>query len=196
MTHTAKLTAADGAAHDWFGHSVAISGDTVVAGAHQADVGSNLEQGAAYVFDFFPNLSLRKTVDDEVPVPGQRITYTIVISSRSVLTATGAVVSDTLPTGLNFVGPVTLDPAGAGTPGTAPPLLASGLTITVGQSITLTFPVTVSTNLAVGTHLLTNTAEATSTEMSIPARDSQVVTVTVASGSSDSNVYLPVILKN
>jgi len=41
-----KLTAADGAADDKFGHSVAVSGDTVVVGA-PGDDGS---QGAAYVF--------------------------------------------------------------------------------------------------------------------------------------------------
>jgi hypothetical protein len=33
MTETAKLTASDGAANDFFGNSVAISGDTVVVGA-------------------------------------------------------------------------------------------------------------------------------------------------------------------
>jgi hypothetical protein len=42
-----KLTASDGAASDWFGWSVAISGDTVVVGAR----GDDLSKGAAYVFD-------------------------------------------------------------------------------------------------------------------------------------------------
>ena len=50
MTETAKLTASDGMAHDAFGASVAISGDTVVVGAYQDDVGSNMNQGSAYVF--------------------------------------------------------------------------------------------------------------------------------------------------
>ena len=45
-TETTKLTASDGAADDGFGISVAVDGDTVVAGAHQND-GS----GSAYVFD-------------------------------------------------------------------------------------------------------------------------------------------------
>ena len=43
---TAKLVAADGAANDEFGISVAVHGDTIVVGAHQSD--SN--KGAAYVF--------------------------------------------------------------------------------------------------------------------------------------------------
>jgi hypothetical protein len=49
-TEQAKLTASDGLPGDQFGHSVAISGDTVVAGAPVATVKGNSEQGAAYVF--------------------------------------------------------------------------------------------------------------------------------------------------
>jgi len=45
-----KLTAADGAAYDYFGESVAFSGDTVVIGAGTKTVGGNIEQGAAYIF--------------------------------------------------------------------------------------------------------------------------------------------------
>jgi hypothetical protein len=50
MTQTAELTASDGVAGDWFGYSVAISGNTVVVGAPDAMVGTNSDQGAAYVF--------------------------------------------------------------------------------------------------------------------------------------------------
>jgi len=45
-----KLTAAYGAAEDYFGDSVAVSGDTAVAGVPYADVGGNADQGAAYIF--------------------------------------------------------------------------------------------------------------------------------------------------
>lgn len=44
-----KLTAPDGTASDNFG-TVTVSGETAVVGAFQADVGSNMNQGAAYVF--------------------------------------------------------------------------------------------------------------------------------------------------
>ena len=45
----AKLTASDAAAGDFFGASVAISGDTIVVGAHlNDDAGS--DSGSAYVF--------------------------------------------------------------------------------------------------------------------------------------------------
>ena len=49
-TQTAKLTASDGAAGDFFGNSVSVSGDTVVVGAENATVGGNDQEGAAYVF--------------------------------------------------------------------------------------------------------------------------------------------------
>ncbi|WP_166404942.1 hypothetical protein [Desulfonema ishimotonii] len=49
MTQTAKLNASDGAAGDWFGHSVSVSGETAVVGAHYHDINGNSNQGAAYV---------------------------------------------------------------------------------------------------------------------------------------------------
>ena len=49
-TQQAKLTAADGAAGDVFGISVAISGETAVVGASGDDVGANNLQGSSYVF--------------------------------------------------------------------------------------------------------------------------------------------------
>jgi hypothetical protein len=49
-TQQQELTASDGAAGDWFGYSVSLSGTTVVIGAPQKNVGSNVSQGAAYVF--------------------------------------------------------------------------------------------------------------------------------------------------
>ena len=46
----AKLVAADGTFDDYFGYSVAISGDYVIVGAIQEDIGTNSNQGAAYIF--------------------------------------------------------------------------------------------------------------------------------------------------
>jgi hypothetical protein len=45
-----KLIASDGAAGDHFGYSIAISGDKFVVGAHRDDIGTNSDQGSAYVF--------------------------------------------------------------------------------------------------------------------------------------------------
>jgi hypothetical protein len=47
---TAKLTTADGAAGDRLGGSVAVNGDTIVAGAGSDDIGANTDQGSAYTF--------------------------------------------------------------------------------------------------------------------------------------------------
>jgi len=47
---TAKLAASDAADDDYFGTSVAISGDTVVVGAYEED-GAGSARGAAYVFE-------------------------------------------------------------------------------------------------------------------------------------------------
>jgi hypothetical protein len=49
-TEAAKLTASDGAPGDRLGWSVAIDGDTVAAGAYDADIGGQSNQGAVYVF--------------------------------------------------------------------------------------------------------------------------------------------------
>ncbi|WP_287128045.1 FG-GAP-like repeat-containing protein [Candidatus Cyanaurora vandensis] len=45
-----QLTASDGKIADSFGVSVAISDDTLIVGAYSDDVGSELEQGSAYIF--------------------------------------------------------------------------------------------------------------------------------------------------
>jgi hypothetical protein len=45
-----KLTASDGAVLDWFGFSVAISGDALVVGAHYVD-DKGRDSGSAYVFE-------------------------------------------------------------------------------------------------------------------------------------------------
>ncbi|PKO12162.1 MAG: hypothetical protein CVU39_25490 [Chloroflexi bacterium HGW-Chloroflexi-10] len=52
-----KFTASDGAAGDEFGTAISISdnGGTVVAGAPSAKIGSNIEQGAVYIFMKFLN---------------------------------------------------------------------------------------------------------------------------------------------
>ena len=50
----AKLTASDAHAFDFFGTSVAVSGDTTVVGAESEDPGARSNAGAAYVFEREP----------------------------------------------------------------------------------------------------------------------------------------------
>lgn len=47
-----KITAADGAADDWFGYSVAIDGTRMAVGVYKATIGSNSQQGAVYIYNF------------------------------------------------------------------------------------------------------------------------------------------------
>ncbi len=46
----AELTASDAAANDWFGNSVAVSGDTALVGAVLSDTAAGTDAGSAYVF--------------------------------------------------------------------------------------------------------------------------------------------------
>ena len=48
-TEQQELTASDGAASDYFGYSVALSGTTAIVGAPNDTVGANAKQGAAYI---------------------------------------------------------------------------------------------------------------------------------------------------
>ncbi|MEM6639518.1 MAG: OmpA family protein [Pseudomonadota bacterium] len=64
---------------------------------------------------FFADLSLTKVVDDDEPVFGQTVTYTLALTNDGPVDATGVTVSDPLPSGLSFVGATpsvgTYDPA-------------------------------------------------------------------------------------
>lgn len=46
-----KITAADGALGDHFGTSVSISGNAAIVGANTDDIGTNVDQGSAYIFE-------------------------------------------------------------------------------------------------------------------------------------------------
>jgi len=124
------------------------------------------------------NLTLIKAVSTNIfpniANPGERITYTISVSNGGLVDITNALISDTLPDGLTFIGPVNLE----GTSGItdSPPILASGLTITAGTRITLTFPVTVNTGQDDGT-IIINTAAITSAEITSPITDPELIVV-------------------
>jgi len=128
-----------------------------------------------------PVLTVTKRADPEpVASAGEVLTYTIVISCGGQGYATGVLVSDTLPANTEFVtGSIALDPSGAGTAGTEPPILASDVVITAGKSVTVTFAVTVSKSLTDGT-VITNTATISS---SYGVETSDPVTVTITTSA-------------
>jgi esterase/lipase superfamily enzyme len=61
-TQLAKLTAADAAASDEFGRSVAISGNTAIVGAYRDD-DAGTDSGSAYLFDVATGAQLAKLTD-------------------------------------------------------------------------------------------------------------------------------------
>jgi uncharacterized repeat protein (TIGR01451 family) len=141
-----------------------------------------------------PTLSIEKSSLDAnggLLTPGDTLTYTIIIRNNGTANATGGVISDSLPANTSFVpGSIVLKPLGAGPIGSAPPALASGLTITANQGLTLTYAVVVDSPLPDQTKIV-NTASVTSNEVSLP--QTSTVTDTV---SSLEVYYLPVIHKN
>ncbi len=191
MTVTRVTTAAGSGNRDsWYpspsgdGTKIAFDSDSDFLGQSIPD-----DQYEIWLWEALPGLGLAKAVDDDTPAPGQRITYTVNIINSGLGDATGAVVSDTLDERLAFIGPVTLDPPGAGTT-EEPPLLATDLTINAGGRITLTFSARVTTTGVTSGTVIANTAAVTSTEVSTPVIGGVSVTI------GPVGVYLPVVLRS
>ena len=171
-----------------------ISGDGQYVAFRSDSDFDNQGGGGNEVFEIWlsetlPELQLTKTASG-TPVPGATINYNIVVHNQGFGSATGAVVSDTLDPRLEFLGPVTLDPPGAGTPGSAPPTLVSGLTVVAGQSVTITFRAIISETGVVSGTVILNTAAVTSSEVSTVTTDSISITVV------PTRLYLPTVIKH
>jgi len=78
-----KLTSSDGAASDFFGWSVSLSADsTALIGAYRATVGSNAQQGAAYVFVYGDgSWSQRQKLTASDGVADETFGYSVSLSS-------------------------------------------------------------------------------------------------------------------
>jgi hypothetical protein len=79
MTETQELTAPDGMEGDALGDAVAMSGDTVAAGAPLHSTATNMFQGAVYMFRPAPPASASSTTatpDDDGPVGATTATTT------------------------------------------------------------------------------------------------------------------------
>ncbi len=124
-----------------------------------------------------PTLSISKSVSHNSVEAGQQITYTIAVTNSGSGIATNALISDSLPAGLTFV-PGSLSTTGmtVGTAGSAPPTLASGVTLAANQTVSLSFAVTVD-NSVLANQMITNVADVTSGEVITPVQASNIITV-------------------
>ncbi|MGC9349220.1 MAG: PKD domain-containing protein [Anaerolineae bacterium] len=127
-----------------------------------------------------PLLQVQKRASNSTPEAGDPLTYTVLIEHPGGLPLSEVTLSDTLPAGITFAGPVTLEPAHpeatVATSAGDLPIVASGLTLSTGDRVTVTLPVTVDPGLDLGT-VITNTVEVTSAEA--PSRTA-VSRVTIA----------------
>ena len=80
-----KLTAPDAGAHDFFGDSVAIHGDTLVVGAYSHSSGAS-DTGAAYVFTRKgTSWTLQQKLTDAVPIKHTRIGRWVALDGDTAL---------------------------------------------------------------------------------------------------------------
>ena len=83
-TQQAKLVS--NAATTNFGFSVALSGDTAIVGAHFENIGSNSNQGAAYVFVRNGAIwTMEQKLVNSDGVPGSQFGYSVAIDGNTVL---------------------------------------------------------------------------------------------------------------
>jgi uncharacterized repeat protein (TIGR01451 family) len=120
------------------------------------------------------DVSLTKSASAATIVPGQQLTYTILVTNSGPSTATDVTVTDTLPAGVTFVSATSTLGTAAHNAGT---ITGSIGTLNVGQSATVTVIVGVN---AAAPATLTNTATVTTNETDTnPANNSDTETVNV-----------------
>ncbi|PYS74673.1 MAG: hypothetical protein DMF69_01095 [Acidobacteria bacterium] len=96
------LQAQDGTAFDYFGWSVAISGDTAIVGAHEDDEGGTF-QGSAYIFvrNGAEWTQQQKLTVNEDGFSGDRFGFSVAISGNTVVVGSPLVDLDNNTNGVN-----------------------------------------------------------------------------------------------
>jgi hypothetical protein len=88
-TQSGKLTLSDGRNGDQFGYSVSLDGESVVAGAPFATIGSNQNQGAAYIFmkppDGWKNATQTAKLTAEHGAAGDQLGYSVSIDGQTAV---------------------------------------------------------------------------------------------------------------
>ncbi|MGB3005714.1 MAG: FG-GAP repeat protein [Chitinophagaceae bacterium] len=84
-----KITDATGAASDYFGNSVSISGNYVIVGAYYDDVGANANQGSASIFQFNgTNWVLMQKISDVAGAISDNFGYSVFLSENYAIVGT------------------------------------------------------------------------------------------------------------
>ncbi|GIP23952.1 DUF11 domain-containing protein [Paenibacillus sp. J22TS3] len=153
------------------------SGDTYLVNANGIQIDINA-----------PLLSVAKSANVSVSVPGDTITYRITISNTGTASATSAVLTDVIPSGATLVaGSVTVRGT---TQSAADPNAGISLgTITAGSSVTVTFQIRV-TSLP-SPPQLSNQAQVAFSFQSLPS--SPVISGSIPSNTVSTPVFLPVL---
>lgn len=107
-----------------------------------------------------PDLHITKSVRPDFALPGQAITYTVVLSNTGSGDAFSVMLTDALPSGIQMVGWAKPPPEGASK---SPQQVTWGGSLEAGQAITLSFAVT---NTGAYNRVVTNTVEFVSEQQS------------------------------
>jgi sugar lactone lactonase YvrE len=99
-----EVTADDGNANDYFGESVAISGDIAVIGASRHEVGNNIDQGAVYVFKLVDSTwNLQQELTASNGAAYDQFGYSVAISGNTIVVGATQFVVGTSGTGVAYV---------------------------------------------------------------------------------------------
>ena len=155
--------------------------------------------GEVYVTDVgnhrvqkFGGLWLTKKAATITPVAGEQMMYIITVTNNGHVTATQALISDTLDSNLQFAGPIQLVPphpeAIVATSALSLPVIASNVTLASSSMLTISIPVTVNAGLS-EPMTISNMAAITSNEFVFVSQGTALVIV------NPYRHYLPIIVK-
>jgi hypothetical protein len=186
----AELTASDGAADDQFGYSVAVSGTTAAVGAVLKNVGSNTQQGAAYVFaSSGPLFTLTASPNSLSVEQGSQGTSTITITPENGFSGSVSFSASGLPSGVTAAftpnpatstSTLTLTASGTATTGTAT-VTVIGTSGSLTQTTTLMLTSASSGDFTIG-------ASPTTVTISSPGQSGTTTITITPSGGFNQNI--------
>jgi uncharacterized repeat protein (TIGR01451 family) len=152
--------------------------DTATAGGTQPCTGTGCTASSTPNTVASPSITISKQIDEQQQInalPGQTVTYTILVTNTALGEAQHVVITDPVPTGITPI------PGSVKINGTvAPSATISGQTVTIpigtlasGTSATITFNATVGMHVTTGT--LTNVATVSSSDLSESPQSNEAV---------------------